>query len=346
MDIRIYNFEFELLTIVTDVISSSWVLRYNGVGTYEGHFKLNSSAADVILKNRYLVLTEGDNQAVCTGKIVKDEIVFCGRTVNWLLEKRVIPPFKTSVVFGEIVSPEDILWYVLETGFIRPPQINADAGTFIPNSVDTARQVNNFHLCDKIGAEKLSRHFWRISANTVSRLVTDLTDMMAVGHRLVFDVEEKCWRFEYIIGTERQILISEDYKNAYNTEYTEDLLDYATGGWYEETAQNGDAEMYWNYICQEVGLRGIYNWETVLSGSGRAEAQKVLQKKQYISSAALDTAKLRFGKDYGLGDIFTIGIRKGDYRKNLRAKVTGMNIWRMYNDSGEEPVLSILDEEE
>ncbi len=345
MDIRIYNFEFTLLAVVRDVVSSSWTLRYNGVGTYEGHFKLNSPAAEMILNNRYLVLTEGENQAVCTGKIVGDEIVFCGRTVNWLLEKRVIPPFKTSVLFGEFVSPEDILWYVLKTGFIQPPEIDTETGAYIENSIDTAKQVENFVLCPQIGADKLDRHFWRISANTVSRLVLDLTDMMAVGHRLVFDIEEKCWRFEYIVGEEREIVIAEDYQNAYNTEYTEDLLDLAAGGWYQETNQNDDGDMYWNYVSRDSDLQGIYYWEAVLSGSGRTEAQNSLETRQKISAAALDTAKLRFGVDYGLGDIFTIGIRKGAYQKKFRAQVTGVNMWRIYNDSGEEPVLSVFEEE-
>lgn len=346
MDIRLYDFEFRLLAVVPDVISSSWSLRYNGVGTYEGHFKLNSPVADVIFNNRYIVLTEGDKQAVCTGKMIKDEIVFCGRTVNWLLEKRVIPPFKTSVIFGEYVSPEDILQYVLDKGFINPPQIDAQTGAYIEDSVDEAKRVDNFRICDPIGTPTLTRHFWRISANTVASLVQDLTDMMSVGHNLIFDAEEKCWRFSYIIGQERNLVVSEDRKNAHNTEYTEDLLGFATGGWYAQSTQTEDAQTYWNYICREAGLYGIYNWDTVLSGSGQTEAESDLEKKQNIVSVALDTAGLRFGTDYGLGDIVTIGIRKGEYQKNLRARVTGVNIWRMYSDSGEEPVLSILEEEE
>lgn len=342
MDIRIYNFDFQLLTVAKDVISSSWSLRYNGVGTYEGHFKLNSETASVILRNRYLVLTEGEKQAVCTGKIAGDELVFCGRTVNWLLGKRVIPPFKTSVIFGEYVSPEDILWYVLEKGFLKPPQIDTETGEYIADSIDTDRQVKNFRLCERRNPAALSRHFWRLSANTVLELTQDLTEMMEVGHTLVFNPTDKTWDFSYITGTERKLLLAEDFKTAYNTEYTEDFLEFASGGWYE-TANADETEQCWNYLKRENAPTGMYYWDAALSGNSQAEAQASLAKRQSISTAALDTAGIRYGEDYALGDIITIGIQKGDFRKKLRARVTGVNMWRMYDDSGEEPVLSILE---
>ena len=70
-DIRVYDFEFNLLCIMTDVISVSWHILYNDIGTFEGHFRLGDNISNVILSNTYVVLTQGENQAICTGKIAK-----------------------------------------------------------------------------------------------------------------------------------------------------------------------------------------------------------------------------------------------------------------------------------
>ena len=41
---------------MTDSISSEWHLLYNGVGTYEGHFRLKDEISDIILSNKYIVI--------------------------------------------------------------------------------------------------------------------------------------------------------------------------------------------------------------------------------------------------------------------------------------------------
>ena len=173
-DIRIYDFDFNLLSIMSDIISSSWTIKYNNIGTYEGHFRLNDRICDILLGTPYIILTEGENQAVCTGKIAENELLICGRTLNWLLKKRVLPPFKTREIFGdEFQNPKTILDYVLTRSFLSPPKIDED-GNFIENTVDEKRKVSNFNLSSYIHPEKLTRHFWRNSANSTDEIVHDL----------------------------------------------------------------------------------------------------------------------------------------------------------------------------
>ena len=50
-DIRIYDFEFNLLSVMCDVISSQWRIQYNGIGNFEGHFKLKDDITRIILSN-------------------------------------------------------------------------------------------------------------------------------------------------------------------------------------------------------------------------------------------------------------------------------------------------------
>ena len=63
-DIRIYDFEFNLLHIEPEVMSAYWILLYNDIGTFEGTFPLSSDICDVIMKNKYLFLIQGNFQAL------------------------------------------------------------------------------------------------------------------------------------------------------------------------------------------------------------------------------------------------------------------------------------------
>ena len=65
-DIRIYDYEFNLLHIEPDVLSAYWILNYNDIGTFEGTFPLSSGIADVVMKNKYLILVQGEHQALVT----------------------------------------------------------------------------------------------------------------------------------------------------------------------------------------------------------------------------------------------------------------------------------------
>ena len=192
-DIRIYDFEFNLLCIMPDIISSQWHILYNSVGTYEGVFRLRDNISDIILSNRYLIITQGDYQAICTGKIVKDTLTVCGRTVNWILTKRVRPPFKTRDIFGEeFTTAEEILLYCLRLGLTEPPKIDEN-GFEIPNSINEDRIIKNFILPNPLGSPKLTNHFWRITAHDLSTLSTDLCQKLNRGHRVIFDIQNKCF---------------------------------------------------------------------------------------------------------------------------------------------------------
>lgn len=159
-DIRIYDFEFNLLCIMTDVISSEWHLQYNAVGSYEGHFRLRDRISGVILSHKYIVIVQGDLQAVCTGKIVSDEeLTVCGRTVNWILTRRIMPPFKARLIFGEeYTDPETVLLYCLKRAFIEPPRINS-SGLEMTGTIDDNKKITNFILPEPIGAEAFTYHF-------------------------------------------------------------------------------------------------------------------------------------------------------------------------------------------
>lgn len=349
MDTRVYDFDFNLLGIMNDVISSTWSIKYNGIGTYDGHFRLEDSITDIFLKNKYLIIIEGENQAVCTGKVAGDELLICGRTLNWLLEKRVVPPFKTREIFGEnFVSPYTIGNMVLERAFTSPPEIDEN-GSYIDGTVDLQRVVENFTLPEQTDAELLDRHFWRNSANTCESVMEDISEMLGLGHRLVYNVGNKSWDFEYISGVERNILVCEQNRNLYNSTYTVDLLDDASAGWYAVYAADGDDEASdsngWRYIKKDTDISGMRYWEKPLEVSGASEAESRLAEKSVLKTVQGTFANMHYKTDYDLGDIIRVMVVYGSFREETKYKITGVNLWINRSGRGEEPILTPIEEE-
>lgn len=335
---------------MSDVISSSWIIKYNGIGTYEGHFRTNDRISDIILNTPYMIITEGNKQAVCTGKIADKELLVCGRTLNFLLNKRVMPPFKTREIFGEeYQDTKTIIDYVLNKSFISPPQIDEN-GKFIENSINENKIVDNFTIIPYSETFKLNRHFWRNSANTLNDIIYDLTQMMDTGYILKFNTLNKTWDFEILSGIERNIIISEQNHNFYNSSYTEDIENYAVSGWYETSSDDSDSESdsensSWNYISFDDGNSGMLYWEAVLGGIGNSEALSSLNTKNKKVTVKGTIAQLKYEKDYNLGDILTIHIHHGSFSKKIKYKITGINIWYNESGSGEEPIFKELQEE-
>lgn len=340
-DIRIYDFEFNLLCIMTDVVTSRWHLLYNGIGTYEGHFRLSDEICDIILKNRYIVITQGDLQAICTGRIAGKDLTVCGRTVNWILTRRVRPPFKSRLIFGEqYTDPETLLLYCLKKGFTEPPKIGDD-GLEIENSIDSEKAVSNFVLPEPVGAEPLTYHFWRLTANDLSELTADLCKKLNRGHRVVFDIENKCWRFEFIYPKDNDILLSSSVKSIYDVTYTHDIQKEATGGWYQGGVSDSEEDTNrWYYISGKNKKQGIYAWDCVLDSSGESQARDTLEKRNIIDSTTAKLRNLEYGKDYGLGDMVSVYVKQGSFEKLSRCMIQGVDIQLTRERSYEEPILT------
>lgn len=354
MDIRVYDFDFKLLCIMSDAISSSWTVRYNGIGTYEGHFRLNDKVSQAILNETYIVIVEGENQAVCTSKMAEGELLVCGRTVNWLLSKRIMPPFKSREVFGDdFKGIKEISKYVLQRTFTAPPQIGDD-GCYIENTVDENRKVSNFILPDTANDFMLNRYFWRNSANSADEVIADLCELADMGHRLYFNVINKTWDFEFLTGTEKPIVISEHNRNLYDSSYTEDIEKLASGAWYEvygSEISNSDSgsdsgkneeNTVWKYLKKENGLTGMKYWEAKISETGLSQAQSIMEKRKRECTLQGTVRGLKYLRDYNLGDRISAYMRFGSFEKKVKFKVVGINIWYNADSYGEEPILKQL----
>lgn len=319
MDIRFYDFEFKLLYIENEIITADWYIKYNGIGTFEGHFPANSDKLRLILENKYIVAVQGDLQAVITAKQVADgKLILYGRTVNWLLCKRVTPAFSTR---------------------------NTDIGTNAENIVrkvvaDAFFDVENFVLADKIGIG-FEKHFWRNVYHPTSEIVKDCLDNADCGHRLIFDCSKKVWVFEIYKGSDLDILISVGNKTAFTQSYEEDFQDYLSEGWYEKITSSTDGEeSQWEHITSDAGKTGIYRWEGILSANSLSEAESNLKNKVWKKTCEAVSSGLVYSRDYSLGDTVRVQFELCGYKYCEKRRINGVKIWYEGDNSGEMPVFS------
>ena len=372
-DVRIYDYEFNLLHIEHDIVSCNWRMYENDIGNFEMHFPLESRLVQVAMENRYLVAVQGKKQAVITGRQVGTEGILYGMTVNWLLSRFcVCDGLDTELLAAK--DAQSVCADILE---------RAMAG------------VENF-----VFEEQTDMVFPEV-ALTVKGLATafDLVQQVMLkaggGHVLLFDAANKVWRFRLTQGKLLPFILSEQNRNCYDTEYTEDLQNYFVNGWYEQAMEDmGDWDANANnprlvdsnegnyakayrvtvagkrfgidfaegdyIVCKHKegtwekaekaepfparltsDLSGIYAWEAVLSESTESEAEKELAGKRTEAEFAAKTtvSAPRWGKDYALGDSVRLEVKKGDFRTASVRKITGVSIWYENNDIGEEPIM-------
>lgn len=292
-DIRFYNFEGQLLAIVHDMVSVNWRICYNDVGTFEAHFNVQSPIVTDIAVEPWLVAVQGNLQAIITGRQMGKELILYGKTPNWLLCKRGIPPFVTKDVTGEEkVTVSQIASWVFSRAF------------------DSQDPVTEEKPQGEFSEEKIA--FWRNTAHQAFEVIRDCADREGAGHRMWLEPKTGIWHFQCYKGGERPLMLSEDNKNAYDTEYTEDVSNLATAGWYG----------------REVVSRGDYNPVTnqpPLTNQSPENFGKYYQITQTGS---------RFGLTMTQGDFLLCDSQDGSWRVVKGEEIQGLDcIWIKYENN-------------
>ena len=342
--IRVYDFDYNLLAETEHAFSSEWELKFNGIGSYEGSFDINSDFTKVFAENRYLILCEDDNQAICVGKRISDKLTVYGRTPEWLLSKRVVLPFKTSEIFGTdtYTDPETIILYLLNKAY-KEPKVIAEDGT-LSDAVNTNAVTEDFIIPEPMGSQKLTRHFWRNSANPLSDVIKDLCDLWSCGYKLRFNHANKCWDFSFVFGEKRDLVISKSLKNAYDMSLNDSFLEEANGGVFKVYSGSDEENEAYGYIQNtENENKGMLYWEKVLSSaSGVSEAEKFIAKSDENITVDCEIAGASYGKDYCLGDELRVQFEAGPFRTTLHLKVSGVSIINSSAGKSIKPIFSDL----
>lgn len=315
-DIRLYDYEFNLIHIEHSIISVNMVIKYNDIGSFEAHFPINAAISKQALEHPYLVAVMGDLQAIITGKQASgSEFVLYGKTVNWILSRRVTHKF-TTYKTELSKNAETLARYLVQEAF---------------------SDVSNFVLGTSAGIG-YEQEFWRNTANQTSEVVKDCLDNAGAGHNVLFDRINKRWIFNIINGKEVPLIISDSNGSAYNSRYSEDIQNYYSCGWYEKISSESD-DSEWIQLTKD-NKTGIYKWDGVLYGTSPSEGTNSLNNKKWKKITKMQTKNIHFGSDYSLGDIVRVQIEFGQFRQSLKKRISGVEMWFENNNFGEEPIFS------
>lgn len=364
-DLRFYDFEFNLLCIVPTVIDAMWEIKFNGVGTFEASLNPDSKVTSALMGKDHIVVIQGTKQAIITEKYAEgNKLTLYGRTMNFILSKRVILPFDIKNKGVDNKAFELIKKLVAESF----PEINVEAPE-----------------------DDGEIEFYRLVMYDLEELICEILDRVNSGHKVHYDVKNKKWVLKIFRQKENNLFLSEENGNIYNTTYREDLLDYANCGVYMRYIRDcGDWDPYENkpplsmgeasnlgklyrvscdgrqfftdyyegeyiactnengnfektdyiteyYLTIDTDEEGLYKWEAKLSGNSRKEAEKSLKTKDKENKLDAKTTSLKFEKDYNLGDIIRIQKKIGDKVVDGKRLVNSVQIWYESRNSGEKP---------
>lgn len=373
-DVFFYDFDFNLLADIPEIISLNIEKRYCGYGTAEVHFPISCLDVLAILENnQYLFFVSGEQAAIVTGWKVDEDIAVFGRTPEWLLTKRGVPPLSFDAS-----TPEEI----------ARAAINAAANDFV-----TLGAVNNFGTNTEYKTDKVRR---------LHDVVFEVLNMQKLGFEIAPDIKNKTFVFSVCSGSESLATISKSYRTGYNMLYTTEKQDAVTmSGWYERKLEdmgewnaesnlpaltNNKAsnaytyyritaagtrfglscnkgeylfcdtedgswqtstekpENVWIYI-KNTSVSGVKRWDAVLNGvKTESEAVAEIKAMSVKSDVVAEVKGVEYGVDYALGDIVRVQLEVGRFKKSEKKRVTSVHIYYDVNKSGVSPTLSSLEE--
>ncbi len=364
-DLRFYDFEFNLLCIVPDVYDVCWELKFNGIGTFEAGIIPDEEITNAIMNNEHIIVVQGNKQAIITEKFAENnKITIYGRTVNFMLSKRIVIPFDINKTYGETKGFK-LIEKLVDQYF---PEIEVE-----------------------YDCEDEEMEFYRLVMYELSEVICDILDRMNGGHKLVYDIKRKKWVLMLYRRKENNLFLSEDNKNIYNSTYKESVLDYANCGVYVRYIRDcGDWDADSNlppismglstnqgklyrvsksgrqfftdyqegeyiacisedgnfvktdyiteyYLKIETDKEGFYKWEGKLSGNSRKEAEKSLLSKKKENKINAKVREVKYEKDYELGDVIRIQKHIGGKVIDGKKVVKSVQLWYTSRECGEMP---------
>ena len=296
-----YDYEFNRILAENRVIRWQFTKLYNGIGTFTVYLPNTSPAVKLVMENDYLVCQFGSEYAVVTGKELGSELVIYGRTLNWLLSKRIVLPKEALVCYtGEFV----------ESNF---DEAYTDCENVVFGTMQNGSQ-NSFCVS---------------TPKPLSTVVFDALSIDKLGNELVFDKENRRWIFNLLKGEDKNLLVSEINKNASSVNIIENISDTANLCYYE-----GDGE----YIWSGERADGMHHFETYVLSDEKDDADTKLKEAKKESTVKLSTQGIWYKSDYNLGDTVRLQIVKGSYRTTKRLRITGVEMSQDSMGYKEKPV--------
>ena len=373
MNVRFYSSEFYRLGEFPRPLSVNIQEVYCGYGTAEVHFPLNETEVFNLLEgNEQVMLCADGHWAVVTGWQVSEDIAVYGRTLQWLLTKRVAPAYS----YDDITPEEAAI-----------------------NIVQSAEDFVTTAECSYLGEKGT---FESENPCTLYDGVCKALKPAGLGFLVEPDLAEKRLVFRVYEGKERECILSASMRSACGMEYTVEKQDAVSNcGWYKRkftymgdwNAQTNSPTLYNNreknaytyysitadstrfnltckkgqYLCCDNNegawkiyedrpnttwvyhdcneKTGLCKWEALLSGT-----KTPLEAKNEISALVakevidVETLRVKYGQDFNLGDKVRVQYEFGNIKRSQIKRVASVNVYFDVDKSGVCPTLEKLEE--
>lgn len=307
-EIFFYDFHFNFLCSIPDFISINFTEYFNKVGTAEIHIPKESEKALEILNTDFLVACYKGHSFIITTKVYEEDLTLYGRTMNFILTKRVTESTTLSNSFLESSVRKLIREAFIDSSIARLNDKHFILGETIGNNTQVTCAI--------------------YENENLSEVVCELLNMQNLGHSVTFDTINKKWIFNILKGGQvKDIILSPENRNADRLCYTQDILDYMN------TTRN-------TAVGTDRDLTGLFAFQGAISVSGTERKQDKIRRLCRKKRITAKTADFIHGRDYNLGDTVRVQMNIGGKNICVTKKIVGVSKWAERGEGiGEEPIL-------
>lgn len=355
----IYDAGFVLKKILDSYLSSIWTVRYDQYGDFEICVPYSKDIFDEVKLDDYIMRPDSDRMMVVEDIQIQtdaeggDQIVFSGRSVESILDRRVL--FDQTIVVG---NTQDGVEFLLNENAITPTDVNRKLPIVFRKSEDTV-----------ITALETAYQF---SGETLYEAIEALCVEGSIGFRLLPDLNAKNFIFELYNGADRSyyqtdrpyVMFSPDFDNIITSNYISSKKEYKNVAY---AAGEGEGS--------ERTVISVYSGETEASGLTRRElyvdagsvssttSDGQITESDYLDQLAsrgseelekaksttyfegeVDTSRqFVYGVDFEIGDIVQL---RNEYDIEGCARITELVLSDDQNGSTSVPTFTSIEKEE
>ena len=219
-DIRLYDRDFNILAVLPGYLSVNWELKFADFGLGEIQLEKTEEIVKILTENKYLFLVQGDIQSIVTGYKIGEICTVFTRTLEWLLTKFCVKKFKMSDL-----SPFDyprrnknsLIKYVLAE------YLHKDFGLKY-YGLEDSNDMSEFVLT---------------SADDIFSVIKSIIDAPKVGFKFYRDFDDGSFVFKLLESAKNEnVVLCDDYRTSYESEYSVDIQNRATGGIFYHSVKN------------------------------------------------------------------------------------------------------------
>ncbi len=319
---ELYDLDLKLLAYQDEFISSVFENRYNEITSFavelEESNNFSQYVIDAVTNKEYLVLVDDNKQGVVTGYDISDKKMrIFGRSLNFLLTFRILPPF--SITDSDEVS--DICNLLVKSSMTYNAVVFP---AFSDVAKLTFQSIYSFTNKFTMTTTTLSK---------VSDTIIDVLNKDLAGHKIFADLDSKEFKLIVNKGVKTILVLAEEISNVTEIQLNSNGSDYANCGYYKRAKLTGETTD--TFVAVSTTATGLKKKEIVLSGEIIADATNDLLKKTWKTTIKSKTIDLLESIDYNVGDIVVIQTNYGIFEK----RIIGIKYVSEYTSEYQEPIL-------